>query len=224
MPGQKTTIKLYVIDHRSYGGERSDYNVNTTNYSTGNRPLPASVASDIFSYLEPGAISGLISAAGIPYLGLTDVNTPLSLTYVPGMLSTDNVTLYATSKAEFVNSLFDNPPNVPVEVKWSWLGATAQQLPTIAALLVARAQNATELYLAGATGFPLMLLYGTADAVLQDEVIISQVAPHFTNVQIYTIQGGSHAVFYGPNPVKRNTLMILVEMMPIIPIMLSVYT
>lgn len=83
-----------------------------------------------------------------------------------------------------------------MEVKWAWLGATALQLPTIAQLLVARAQSAAKLYLAGSTGFPLMLLYGTADAVLQDDVITSQIAPHFINVEVYKIEGGSHAMFY----------------------------
>ena len=96
----------------------------------------------------------------------------------------------------FVNSLFADPAAVPVEVKWAWLGATALQLPTISQLLVARAQSAAKLYVAGSAGFPLMLLYGTADAVLQDDVIASQIAPHFIDVEMHKIEGGSHAMFY----------------------------
>ncbi|KAF8166831.1 hypothetical protein BJ912DRAFT_934425 [Pholiota molesta] len=39
-------------------------------------------------------------------------------------------------------------------------------------------------------------IYGTADAVLQDDQVVAQVQPHFTNAQVQTIQGGSHALFY----------------------------
>ncbi|KAF9480729.1 alpha/beta-hydrolase [Pholiota conissans] len=166
----------------------------------------ASVASDIFTYLEPGVISGFVSAAGIPYLGLTDANTPLSLTYVPGMLSTDDVTLSVSSKLAFVESCFANPDEVPIEVMWSWLGATNIQFPAISNLLLARTQDVTQLYAAGAAGLPLLIIYGTADAVLQDASIASQVQPHFTNAQIQTIQGAGHALFYDKEAAFVNAL------------------
>jgi pimeloyl-ACP methyl ester carboxylesterase len=112
------------------------------------------------------------------------------------MLSTDNVALSASSKVAFVDSCFANPENIPVEVLWTWLGATTVQFPSVSALLIARTQDATQLYAAGARGLPLLMIYGTADAVLQNDQVVAQVQPHFTNAQVQTIQGGSHALFY----------------------------
>ncbi|KAF8972045.1 alpha/beta-hydrolase [Flammula alnicola] len=156
----------------------------------------ASVASDIFTYLDSGSISGFVSAAGIPYLGLTGVNTPLSESYLPGFFSKNDVVLGASSKIAFVDSCFANPANVPVRVKWSWLGSTTLQFPAVSFLVASRIQDPTNLYAAGSQGFPLLMLRGTADAVLLNDVIISQIEPHFTNAQVYTIQDGSHALFY----------------------------
>ncbi len=31
---------------------------------------------------------------------------------------------------------------------------------------------------------------------LQDDVIASQIAPHFIDVEVHKIEGGSHAMFY----------------------------
>ena len=139
-------------------------------------------------------------------MGLTDANTPLSLAYVPGMLSTDDVTLSVSSKLAFVESCFTNPDEVPIEVIWSWLGATNIQFPAISNLLLARTQDVTQLYAAGAAGLPLLIIYGTADAVLQDASIASQVQPHFTNAQSQTIQGAGHALFYDNEAAFVNAL------------------
>lgn len=108
----------------------------------------------------------------------------------------DDVETYINSKVAFVNSCFNNPANVPAETTWGWLGSTVNQFPSVTGFLLNRSQDPTALYAAGANGLPLLMIAGTNDKVVLNDVIINATVPHFTNVQVNHVQGGSHAVFF----------------------------
>ncbi|KAF5309123.1 hypothetical protein D9619_012782 [Psilocybe cf. subviscida] len=156
------------------------------------------VFSDIFTNLPAGSVSGLVGIAALPYTGMTSlgVNTPTSLAYLTGVFIDDDVPTYINSKVAFVDSLFNNPQNVPAETKWEWLGTAVTQLPSVTTFLLNRPQDPSALYAAGALGLPLLLMAGTNDKVVLNDVIINATASHFTKVQVRRIQGGSHSLFY----------------------------
>jgi pimeloyl-ACP methyl ester carboxylesterase len=125
-----------------------------------------------------------------------NVNTATSLSYLTGFFAEDDVATLVSSKVAFVDSCFNNPAGVPAEIKWAWLGSTVIQLPPVSTLLLSRPQDPSALYAAGARGLPLLMIAGTNDKVVLNDVIINATVPHFTNVQVRRVQGGSHAVFY----------------------------
>ncbi|PPQ82824.1 hypothetical protein CVT25_009199 [Psilocybe cyanescens] len=158
----------------------------------------ATVACDICANLKPGSISGIVYAAGLPYIGpiMNEVGQPFVLGCVPGLYSTDDVTLSANTKLAFVESVFNVPDSVPISIKWSWLGSATVQHPAVSQAVLSRIQDPEKLFEAGSKGLPLLMLYGTRDTHLNGEVAIKWMTPHFKNIEVHTIQGGSHASFY----------------------------
>jgi len=161
-----------------------------------NRVL-ATVAADVCAHL-PGCISAIVYAAGLPYIGpiMNEVGTPLILGFIPGFYSTDDVLLSANTKIAFIESLFNDPDNVPVSIKWAWLGSSTLQKPNDCQLVLSRPQDSGRLFEAGAKGLPLLLINGSADTQVQGRVVARIMKPQFTNIEVHTIEGGSHTMFY----------------------------
>ncbi|KAF8905798.1 Alpha/Beta hydrolase protein [Gymnopilus junonius] len=132
----------------------------------------ATVACDVCANLESGSISGIVYAAGLPYMGpvMNEVGKPLILGFLPGLFSTDDVLLSIHTKIAFIDSIFNNPDGVPV-------GLNVQD-PVVCKALLSRTQDPGKLFQAGSDGLPLMMISGTKDT------------------HIHTIEGGSHAMFY----------------------------
>ncbi|KAF8164767.1 alpha/beta-hydrolase [Crassisporium funariophilum] len=160
--------------------------------------LGATIACDICAHLGADSISGVVYAAGLPYTGpiMNEVGTPLVLGFLPGLFSTDDVNLSARTKIAFIDSLFLNPAHVPTSLKWSWLGATTLQLPAVSRLVLSRTQDPEKLLQEGSKGLPLLMISGSSDTQVQGDVVVKLMKPHFTNVEVHTIHGGSHALFY----------------------------
>lgn len=156
------------------------------------------MACDVCANLTPGAISGIVYASALPYMGpiMNEVGKPLVLSFLPGLLSTDDVLLSIRTKVAFIDSLFNDPDNVPVGLKWSWLGSSTIQDPLACKALLARTQDPGKLLEAGSKGLPLMMISGTRDTHIRGDVVVRLMEPHFKDVEVHTIQGGSHTLFY----------------------------
>lgn len=127
---------------------------------------------------------------------MNEVGTPLILGFLPGLFSTDDVVLSAQTKIAFIDSLFNDPDSVPVGLKWSWLGSSIVQNPVACKALLSRTQDPGKLLQAGSKGLPLMMISGTRDTQVQGDVVVRLMEPHFKDVEVHTIPGGSHAMFY----------------------------
>lgn len=158
----------------------------------------ATVACDICANLEPESISGIVYAAGMPYLGpvTNEVGKPFVLGCITGLYVTDNVKLSADTKLTFVESVFNDPDSVPIHIKWSWLGAATVQHPAVSRAVLGRIQDPEKLFEAGSKGLPLLMLYGTRDNHLDGEAATKWMRPHFKDLDVHFIEGGSHASFY----------------------------
>ncbi|KAH9483247.1 Non-heme chloroperoxidase [Psilocybe cubensis] len=160
--------------------------------------LGATVACDICANLEPGAISGIVYAAGMPYLGpvTSVVGKPFVLGCLPGLYCTDNVNVSVETKVAFVDSVFTDPDSVPIHIKWAWLGSATVQYPAVSRAVLGRIQDPEKLYEAGSNGLPLLLVYGTEDKHLDGEAADKWMRPHFKDFEVHFIQEGSHSPFY----------------------------
>ncbi|KAF8990563.1 Alpha/Beta hydrolase protein [Cyathus striatus] len=158
-----------------------------------NIPL-GTVMTDIFSFLPPQTISGIFAIAAIPAIQLL-VSTPFALTINPLFGVANDVAVDIDTKNTFVEACFKNASNIPIRTRWTWLGSSVLQLPPISTLVGQRMQDPTKLFEAGARGFPFLAISGTADNIILNDNITEEIQPHFTNLEVYRIEGGSHALF-----------------------------
>ncbi|KAJ3502188.1 hypothetical protein NLJ89_g8999 [Agrocybe chaxingu] len=159
--------------------------------------LGGTVACDICAYL-PKAISGIVYVAGFPYTGpvMNTIATPKILGMLPGFYSTDDVVYSATTKIEFIDINLKDPSNTPVSIKWAWLGGTVMQGPADSLLVVSRVQDPEKLHQAGLAGLPLLLINASADKLIQGDAVEKTVKPYFKDLEVHTVEGGSHVMFY----------------------------
>ncbi|KAF5309444.1 hypothetical protein D9619_012479 [Psilocybe cf. subviscida] len=154
------------------------------------------VFTDIFSYLPSGSVSALVGVAALPFTNIPNINTPNALTFVPGLFVADSVQTNIKSRIAVVDNTYNDPSTVPYETKRMALGAAVIQPPLVSLLLLTRPQDPSALFAAGRKGLPLLMIYGTNDKILQNEVILNVTAPNFSKIQIKKITGASHAVFH----------------------------
>ncbi|KAF4615945.1 hypothetical protein D9613_011382 [Agrocybe pediades] len=127
---------------------------------------------------------------------MEDVGTPFIIGLLPGLFTTTDVALFINTKHEFIASLFNEPDNVPVDMKWSWLGSTMMQNPDVCKAVLTRVQDPQKFLEAAADGLPLLVVNGTRDTHSKGEVLVKKLEPLFKDLEVCTIQGGSHSMFY----------------------------
>lgn len=135
----------------------------------------------------------------MPYIDpdvIAAVAKPAVQDLFPGLTSMDNVTLALETRHAFVDTLFNDPPSVPWDIKWSWVGASTLLRPDHLPIVTSRPQDPSGLFSAGARGLPLMIVSGGQDKQLRGEPVWEIARKHFKNLKISFIPKGSHAIFY----------------------------
>ncbi|KDR80398.1 hypothetical protein GALMADRAFT_154024 [Galerina marginata CBS 339.88] len=152
------------------------------------------VGADIFAHLPPRTILGIVGIAAIPTVELVK-NTPLVISLEPLFGVTDDVAVAINTRSTFVDACFNDASTIAVDIVWSWLGSSVLQLPPITVLVGQRTQDPTNLFEAGSHGFPYLFISGTEDKIALNANYTAELRPHFPNLEVVKIQGGSHAVF-----------------------------
>ncbi|KAK0498056.1 alpha/beta-hydrolase [Armillaria luteobubalina] len=160
--------------------------------------LGGTVVCDIAAHLSKDTLAGVVYLATLPFIGpiMGRVGTPLVLGFLPGLFNTDDVNLSAKTTIDFVNSLFADPKNVPFSFKASCLGTALLQSPKACSNVVSRLQNPEKLYELAKGGLPMLALSGTADQQVRGDVVVEEMRPYYKNMDVHTVEGGSHALFY----------------------------
>ncbi|KAJ7286947.1 hypothetical protein C8J57DRAFT_574111 [Mycena rebaudengoi] len=157
----------------------------------------AMIIADICSHISPVPLRGVIAIAGplcVRERGKT--LKPKILEMLPKFRSTDAVTALNT-RIEFVDSAFTDPASIPFNVKAAWIGSTVMQSPEVTGFISAgHRPDETKLLELGARGFPAMVLYGSEDQFQDGNVVAEQARPHFTDLEVAVVMGGSHSIFY----------------------------
>ncbi|KAJ3519761.1 hypothetical protein NMY22_g13051 [Coprinellus aureogranulatus] len=159
--------------------------------------LGATIAADVTAYFGPDALAGIVYTAALPWLEVQPiVSTQYVQGLVPGLTTTTDSDLSIATRIEFVTQLLNRPDKIPTDVLWSWIGGSVLQPPSKFPFLLARTQNTTNLFQAGANGVPLLVVNGEVDKFIIGEKVLEVVDGHFTDLTVHTIANGSHALFY----------------------------
>ncbi|KAG6909979.1 hypothetical protein DXG01_013979 [Tephrocybe rancida] len=161
--------------------------------------LAGAISADIASnFPQPLPFSGLVYMASLPYIGdiLPKVATAKVLSFLPGLQATDDATLSLKTRIDFVETLSAQTATVPYATKLAWVGSAVYLPPTVANLALSRTQDPKALLAAGAAGWPLLILHGTADLQINGTAVIANMKPAFKNVETHLLQGAGHIPFY----------------------------
>lgn len=139
----------------------------------------------------------MIYVAALPFIGepIQEIGTSATLALLPGFFSTENVSSFREARIKFIEGIFNNSPTVPIDIKWSWLGAMVCQPPEVSKLVLSRPQDPEKLFEAGAAGLPLLIIVGDSDQQAHSDAIVRLVKPKFPNSRVVRIANGSHALF-----------------------------
>ncbi|KAF8996460.1 hypothetical protein BDQ17DRAFT_920306 [Cyathus striatus] len=139
-------------------------------------------------------ISGIVAIAAPPSVNLA-AGTPFVYSIIPLFRVDNDVAVGVNTRNTFVEACFNNASNIAIQTIWTWLGSSVLQLPAISVLVRQRTQDPAKLFEAGARGIPYLSISGTADKIVLNDNITEEIRPHFTNLEVYKIEGGSHALF-----------------------------
>ncbi|KAH6902685.1 hypothetical protein BKA70DRAFT_1228965 [Coprinopsis sp. MPI-PUGE-AT-0042] len=149
--------------------------------------LAGTVAADIFSYLDPGAISGIIYTAAVPWNGqaFQEVAHPYLVNEIqPGLVSFDNVTAAFDSRIKIAESISNKPEKVPTERKWSWIGSAALVGP-LSTQLLSHANRTRATTQSGRSWVSYLLITGGKDTFIQSDLLKALLERNFTNMATY---------------------------------------
>ncbi|KAI0261765.1 alpha/beta-hydrolase [Gloeopeniophorella convolvens] len=151
------------------------------------------LSADIIAHLPPNTISGFLFISAIPYAGpiLEVFGSKTVMSAIEGMSSLETITCRAATN-RFVETLFNRPADAPYSVNRMYAGhSTAAE---IWGFLCTRKQDESSIWEAGKAGFPVFLLFGTADQQVIGENVYNFMRPRCTNLSVCKIEGGSHAL------------------------------
>lgn len=123
-------------------------------------------------------------------------------------------TVWEAAHTNFTNALFlpTEPTAVPFATKWLWRGMMSAAPPVSYEFAVARTVNASASFALGAKGFPLQVIVGTEDMIVNGPKLVNVLQSHFTNLSVHTIQGGGHLTFFqNVNEVVDTITMFVTE-------------
>ncbi|KLO05439.1 alpha/beta-hydrolase [Schizopora paradoxa] len=160
------------------------------------------VLSDIAANLPSDTLFGSVYLGAVPSLGtsLANVVEPGALEVISLLADpTENSTVWEAAHTNFTTTLFLGPANgsdTPVETKWLWRGMMSAAPPFSYELAISRDVNPNASFALGAEGFPLQVIVGTNDQIVNGPALVDVLQAHFTKLDVVTIQGGGHLTFF----------------------------
>ncbi|KAA1473063.1 alpha/beta-hydrolase [Dentipellis sp. KUC8613] len=147
--------------------------------------------TDVAAHLPPFTISGCMLLVGLPYAEElpSEVGLPALLDTFPGLLGS-----VPAAQRAMVDLMFVDPP-APVLTYAKRLSYYGHRMDgELIRCLAGRVQPREALWAAGRAGLPLYVMYGTADGHQKGNVVPDLLRPHYKNMEVHVIEGGSHAL------------------------------
>ncbi|KAH8113551.1 alpha/beta-hydrolase [Phellopilus nigrolimitatus] len=159
--------------------------------------MGSTVLADIASYLPANTIVGAVYLSALPYIGsvMGRVATPTMSNIIRGLTCDESVSRVVDAAIKLTENCFTDSATVAWETRCLWLGMTSCQTPAHRVFLLTRLQNPDKLMELGAQGLPLLILHGTDDNIVNGEVVVEEMKPHFRDLEVVMVKG-SHVLFY----------------------------
>ncbi|KAF8161724.1 Alpha/Beta hydrolase protein [Mycena galopus ATCC 62051] len=155
------------------------------------------IISDICAHISPVPLKGAIAMSGAICVATAAKTLKAKALELFSKFRSPDVGIALDTRAEFVDACFADPDNVPFSAKAAWLGSTVLLTPNVMkAIRAGHKSDQTKLVELGAQGFPAMIIYGTEDQIQDGTVVAADARPHFKDLEVVAIEGGSHSVFY----------------------------
>ena len=172
-----------------------------------------SVAADIAANLPSDTLSGIVYLSGLWALNYSNVvitnrsSTPVQIlqntTALPEdvRLATLNLTDDVFEKLKILETASNETLNARRLRRWevqnTWIGYVEHQSAQTRVLVLEREQDSGPLLALGKEGFPVLVLHGTQDALIDGQIAISVARGVFNNLRVFEIaKGGSHVIFH----------------------------
>ena len=184
--------------------------------------LTATVLTDIATHLPKDFLSGAIYLGGLPCTGQTlyDVATSKAIYHVAELTSADTSVSILRTRDNFFNACLFDPESTPFSLRCMWVGIMGYSLPVGAKEALGREQKLEPLLELGrrgmvpagsmvecdqpdynkpgntATGFPLLIIQGREDLLINGEAAVNLVSPHFKNLEVHWLERCGHTPQY----------------------------
>lgn len=141
--------------------------------------------------------------------------TPFAIEQVSVMLSTESTAeALRDATIRFSDAIFDyvsdchpySPADAHVrqlqrwDVQSTWLGYGVHQSTTHRYNVARRENDTGPLFALGKKGFPVLIVHGTRDAIVDSVKGIEEGKKHFTNLTVAMIEDGGHHAPFHDNP------------------------
>lgn len=151
------------------------------------------VLTDVAAHLPDDTLAGWVYVGSFPYFvgpGAESFLTPVTLEVYPKTKEKRDVHLFGKAREEFFDACFMHPRDVPFAMKALWLGSCFLNLSRYAELADSRVQQPEKLRALGAKGFPLLMICGTEELLVNNEGVVREMSAHFTNREVVELLAG----------------------------------
>lgn len=151
------------------------------------------------THLPPDYLSGSIYLGGPPFLGedLAKIVTTECLAVLPLLMSTTCTSAeYEDALTRFSEGLYSTPKDVPIETKWLWRGMMSSAPPASYGYALQRKVDPSALFAIGKKGYPLHVIAGADEALLDGVKLVALLKPEFTKLTWHYVEKGGHSVFH----------------------------
>ncbi|KAI0350900.1 alpha/beta-hydrolase [Trametes cingulata] len=184
--------------------------------------LGAAVVTDVCASTNPIPISGAVFVSPLPFLGseMPRAATERMLRMTQILRSSQDTVISARAKTELVNALFSGAARpVPDAIRAAWLGVSMSQPPDVTRAVLSRQHDASKLLEIGRQGFPLMILAGSNDALVNSTAVVAELRRHFREAEVHVVEGGSHALFVDKKDEFVKLLLVFVGRLAVMTLM-----
>lgn len=137
---------------------------------------------------------------------LFQVGTPLSLSFLPPLLQSDDVNAYQTAAQNFVSTLTSSPEVLPYGVRQAFLGDVMTQPRAVTSRLLSRTQDEKGLLQAGQENLPLLIVSAKEDK----QVIVAytiKAVEGWKALKIVEIENSGHMLWLEQPDVFRRVML-----------------
>lgn len=169
--------------------------------------------TDVLGSHPPCYLSGAIVLAGYPCVtAIYKIATPHALAMIPSFLTTTSIEASQATAQQFVSTFTspDSPP-LPFTLQQALIGNVLTQPRGCTQQVLTRTQDEAGFWSAGENGFPLLVVNGSRDVLVDAEESVKALrCPNgsvWKDLTVHCVKGAGHMVFWEKPAEVREVVM-----------------